>query len=123
MTVFMSIVLPEIGFPLVPNAFENFTKLLRAHVLIREYEEFEKDLSIGLDCLSDLYCGVLSSHIAPYLTTHLGHAPLQLYAELADPGLKHSPGSGSCHSERSVEQFEESRMLPTLDSSSLRSSE
>ena len=96
----MSIVLPEIGFPLVPNAFKNVTKLLRAHVLIREYEEFEKDLSISLDCLADLHCSVLSIHIVPYLTTRLGHAPLQLYAELVDPGLKHLPGSGSCHSER-----------------------
>ena len=71
--------LPEIGFPLVPNSFENVTKLLLAHVFICDYEEFDKDLSIGLDCLSDLYCGVLSSHIAPYVTTRLSHAPLQLY--------------------------------------------
>ena len=44
---------------------------------------------------------------------------LSFYSELVDPGLKPLRGSGSCHSERSGEpEFEESRKLPTLDSSS-----
>ena len=40
-------------------------------------------------------------------------------SELVDLGLKPLRGSDSCHSERSGEpEFEESRKLPTLDSSS-----